>query len=69
VITCSSTHVRGLLAADIGDIALVVIFGVCVLVMLVPFAGIAVVVRDAVREQRAMRRRLGADAASHRGQR
>jgi hypothetical protein len=64
--TGSSTHLRGLLAADVSDIAFGVILGLCVLVMLLPFVGIAVVARDALREDPSARRHSGTDADSPR---
>jgi hypothetical protein len=69
VITGSSTHLRGLLAADVSDIAFGVILGLCIVVMLMPFVGGAFVLRDIVREQRATRRRAGTPADPDRGQR
>jgi len=69
VTTGVSTHVTGLFAADVSDLAIGLILGLCILVMLMPFAGVAVVVRDVVREHQAARRRAGADGDSHRKQR
>lgn len=54
-----------LLGAEVSDIASGVIIGLCVLVMLMPIAGVAFVVRDVLRQRRMVRRNAGADADLH----